>query len=232
MKKVLITGCNRGLGKEVALQLAKKGFMLIATARKRKEGKKAVEELKKESGNEHIHFVELDVSSSRDMHTIIQELRSLGIHDLDVMINNAGVFIDKENATTVSKTALEKTFETNFYGPLTLSQKLLPLLKKSNDGRIINVSSGMGALNGMEGGHAAYRISKSALNSFTVILAAELKNENIKVVSVCPGWVKTDMGGSQAERQIQEGAYSISQLAWKEDLQSANFYRDGKIIAW
>jgi NAD(P)-dependent dehydrogenase (short-subunit alcohol dehydrogenase family) len=124
------------------------------------------------------------------------------------------------------------TFETNTLGPLQLSQTLVPLLKRSRAGRIVNMSSGMGALSDMSGGYAAYRISKAALNAVTGILAAELRGA-IAVNSMCPGWVRTDMGGANAERDVSQGADTAVWLALEapQDL-SGKFLRDRKIIPW
>jgi NAD(P)-dependent dehydrogenase (short-subunit alcohol dehydrogenase family) len=228
---ILITGASRGLGKEVARQLAMKGHTLLLTARSKKAGKKTRDELIKLSGNQNIYFYELDVTSSRHLHTIAQEIKVKFDH-LDVLINNAGILINSDDSSSVSKEIMEKTMQTNFYGPLLLTQKLLPFLKAAEAARIIHVSSGMGSLSDMGPGHTAYRISKTALNGLTATMAEDLKEEGIKVVSVCPGWVQTDMGGSNAPRKLEEGGLSISQLAWKEDLESGKFYRDGRIITW
>jgi len=231
MKTVLITGANRGLGLEVARQLAVKKFSVILTSRKYKNAKSAAELLIKKTGNTQIFPYELDMTSSRDLHTLPQELTQRFDH-IDVLINNAGVLLNDQDCAEVSMDILEKTMAVNFFGPVLLSQKLLPMIKKSNDGRIINVSSGMGSLSESAPGHAAYRMSKSALNGFTAALAADLSQFGIKVVSVCPGRVKTDMGGPNAIRDIETGAFSISQLAWKDGIESGKFYRDGRIINW
>lgn len=230
-KVVFITGGNRGLGKEVARQLALKSFHILLSARDYKKAKKTAEEITKQTGNENIFPFKMDLTSSRDFHTIATEVMAY-IEHIDVLINNAGVLMNADSIEKLSRETLEKTMESNFYGPLFLTQKLLPLIKKSKDGRIINVSSGMGSLDSMEAGHAAYRISKTSLNGFTATLAAELEKDKIKVMSVCPGWVQTDMGGKDAIRNIETGGKSISQLAWKDGLESGKFYRDGRIISW
>ena len=231
MKTVMITGANRGLGKEVARQLAQKGFRVLMTGRDRKKLKKAAKEVKESTGHSDIHIFELDMTSPQHLHTIASKVAAK-TGQLDVLINNAGIFIDSQDSTNVSRVALEQTLDTNFYGPVRLTQEMLPLLRKGKNARIINVSSGMGALTNMGRGHAAYRISKTALNGFTTNLAADLCDEHILVVAVCPGWVKTDMGGANADRDIEMGGASISQLAWKDNLETGRFYRDGRIIAW
>jgi NAD(P)-dependent dehydrogenase (short-subunit alcohol dehydrogenase family) len=230
-KVVFITGANRGLGKEVARQLALKSFHVLLSAREYKKAKKAAEFIIKQTGNKNIIPFKMDLTSSRDLHTIATEIKNKFEH-IDVLINNAGVLLNADPIENLSRDILEKTMESNFYGPLLLTQKLLPLIKKSKDGRVINVSSGMGSLDSMDAGHAAYRISKTSLNGFTATLAAELEKDKIKVMSVCPGWVQTDMGGKDAIREIETGGKSISQLAWKDGLESGKFYRDGRIISW
>jgi len=231
MKTILITGANRGLGLGVALQLAKKDFTIILTSRKHKYAKSAADSIIHKSGNKNVYPFELDLNSSRDLYILPQQIMQQFEH-IDVLINNAGVLLNDQDCTEVSQDILDKTMAVNFFGPVLLSQKLLPMIKKSNDGRIINVSSGMGSLSESAPGHAAYRMSKSALNGFTAALAADLSQFGIKVVSVCPGWVKTDMGGPNAIRDIETGAFSISQLAWKDGIESGKFYRDGRIINW
>jgi NAD(P)-dependent dehydrogenase (short-subunit alcohol dehydrogenase family) len=123
--------------------------------------------------------------------------------------------------------------DTNTLGPVRLVQVLLPLLKKSRGGRIVNMSSGMGALNEMEGGYAAYRISKTALNALTSILGAELAEHHIAVNSMCPGWVRTDMGGANADRDVSEGADTAVWLSLDAPQALAGkFYRDRQVIPW
>jgi NAD(P)-dependent dehydrogenase (short-subunit alcohol dehydrogenase family) len=152
---------------------------------------------------------------------------------LDVLINNAGIISDDESSgLEVKPSTVRTTLETNTLAPLQLSQTLVPLLKRSRAGRIVNMSSGMGSLSGMEGGYAAYRISKAALNAVTGILAAELRG-TVAVNSMCPGWVRTDMGGANAERDVSQGADTAVWLALDapHDL-SGKFLRDRKVIAW
>ena len=149
------------------------------------------------------------------------------------MVNNAGI-ITKEEASglEVKLAAVRETLETNTLAPLHLSQALVPLLKRSKAGRIVNISSGMGQLSDMEGGYAAYRISKTALNAVTAILAAELRGA-VAVNAVCPGWVKTDMGGKNAEREVSQGAAGAVWLALDApQVFTGNFTRDGKEIPW
>jgi NAD(P)-dependent dehydrogenase (short-subunit alcohol dehydrogenase family) len=154
---------------------------------------------------------------------------------VDVLVNNAGIFLD-DLAASASTTDLKKvleTFQTNTLGPLLLCQKLVPLMVKNGFGRVVNVSSGMGQLGDMEGGSPAYRISKTALNAVTRIFAAESAGSDVLVNSVCPGWVRTDMGGSNAHRSVEKGAETIVWAATSPALKtSGGFYRDKEPIFW
>jgi NAD(P)-dependent dehydrogenase (short-subunit alcohol dehydrogenase family) len=145
---------------------------------------------------------------------------------VDVLVNNAAIMGDK-NMLEFDLEQMRNVLETNFWGAVTLTKHLFPLLKKSDDARIINVSSGMGEMSGMQsGGYAAYRMSKWMLNGFTMLLVGELGRNKIKVYSMCPGWVRTDMGGAGATRSVQQGADTAVWLAAGENIPSGRFYRD------
>jgi NAD(P)-dependent dehydrogenase (short-subunit alcohol dehydrogenase family) len=208
MKKIaLITGASKGLGFETALQLGKKGFTVIV---------KDIDAL----------GVQLDVNSSKDINSLVSFLTER-FGKLDVLVNNAGVqldfpgFMPGNSTETISMEILKQTFETNFFAPIALTQKLLPLLKKSDAGRIVNVSSIMGslALHADAGSPIygikllAYNSSKTALNQFTLHLAEALKDTLIKVNSAHPGWVKTDLGGEYAPMSIEDGVKTIVDLS-------------------
>jgi NAD(P)-dependent dehydrogenase (short-subunit alcohol dehydrogenase family) len=226
----VVTGGNRGIGFEICRQLAGRGAQVVLTARQARAGEEAVKRLAAQKLS--VQFHPLDVTRPRDAvawHDHLQ--RAFG--RLDVLINNAGVFLKEDGpALDVKLDTVRATLETNTLAPLYLSQALVPLLQRSRNARIINVSSGMGALSDMEGGYAAYRISKTALNAVTTILAAELRGA-VAVNAVCPGWVKTDMGGANAEREVSQGAGGIVWLALDapQDL-TGQFVRDRKIIPW
>src|SRR5262249_35348628 len=153
---------------------------------------------------------------------------------LDTLINNAGIIPDSDSEVLrVELTTVRAALETNTLAPCRLSQALAASLRKSKSGRIINISSGMGALSGMGSDHAAYRLSKTALNAVTAMLAAALAGENIAVNSVCPGWVKTDMGGPNAERDVAQGADTPVWLALDApQALTGKFVRDRKVINW
>jgi NAD(P)-dependent dehydrogenase (short-subunit alcohol dehydrogenase family) len=229
--RILVTGANRGLGREVVRQLAEAGHDVIMTSRNPQRGRVALEEVKAETANSKISQIILDVSNMNSVDRLFSQVSAL-YNSLDVLINNAGILPNSSNSSTVSLESLKSAMDTNVYGALQVTQSLLPLLKKSNNARIINVSSGMGALENMGGGHAAYRMSKTALNSLTAMMAVDLSPFNIKVFAVCPGWVRTDMGGMEAPRSLEAGAQSITYLVTALDAVSGKFYRDGDIIPW
>ncbi|HEY4273180.1 MAG TPA: SDR family NAD(P)-dependent oxidoreductase [Candidatus Udaeobacter sp.] len=230
MKTTLITGANKGIGREVARQLAGKGFHVFVGARNAKAGRKAAEEIEKESGK--ATFLEIDVADSNSVTTAAREF-SKTADRLDVLVNNAGIIVDGDDSILkISDELLRKTLETNTLGALRVTRAFLPALTNSNAPRVINVSSGGGQLTGGADGWApAYRISKTALNGVTSQLATALPK--VAVNSVCPGWVRTDMGGENASRSVEEGADTIVWLASEapQDL-TGKFLRDRKEIPW
>ncbi|HCK81669.1 MAG TPA: SDR family oxidoreductase [Candidatus Competibacter sp.] len=234
----VVSGANRGLGLETVRQLAKRDIRVILTSRNAGKGEMAVEKLLAEGLDVLFHALDVTAENS------VAELGAF-IHSrcgrVDILVNNAGVSLDSHGAEetggasvfNASLKTLSATLQTNLYGPLLLAQELVPLMKQQHYGRIVNVSSGLGQLSEMEGKTPAYRISKTALNALTRILAAETQGFNILVNSVCPGWVRTDMGGPGAERTIEQGA---SGIVWAATLPeggpSGGFFRDGQPIAW
>jgi NAD(P)-dependent dehydrogenase (short-subunit alcohol dehydrogenase family) len=228
---IVVTGANRGIGFEIVRQLARAGATTVLTARQADAGSAAVAKLARDGL--HVDFHTLDVTDARGLGALADWVDSRFGH-LDALVNNAGILTDQDGSgLNVSAEAVQKTFETNTLGPLRVAQALIPLLRKSTSGRIINLSSGMGSLNDMEGGYAAYRISKAALNAVTRILAAELAGAKIAVNSMCPGWVKTDMGGRNAEREVAQGAETAVWLALEApQTLTGKFVRDKKVIPW
>ena len=230
MKTALITGANKGIGHEVARQLAAKGFHVFVSARNAKAGRKAAQEIAKQGGK--ATFLEIDVTENDSVTSAAREFSNIENH-LDVLVNNAGVIVDGDNAVLeITDDLFRKTLETNTLGPLRVTRAFVPLLRKSKAPRVINVSSGGGQLTGGADGWApAYCISKTALNGVTVQLAAALPD--FAVNSVCPGWVRTEMGGENASRSVEEGADTIVWLASEapQDL-SCKFLRDRKEIPW
>ncbi len=227
MKTIIVTGGNRGIGKEIVRQLAQLGHQVILTTRDLDKGREVLKELESEN---QVSIEQLDVSSFQSIDQFVASIESK-YEKVDVLINNAGIYIDGKDLTyNIDLNKLEQTLQTNLYGPIALSKGLVPLLQKSNDPRIINVSSGMGATTDIAGGYPSYRISKAALNAFTINLAAELRD--FKINAVCPGWVQTDMGGSSATRPVEKGAETPVWLALDDQVTTGKFWRDKQIIPW
>ncbi len=240
-KVALITGANKGLGYEMARQLAQSGVTVVLAARDQVKGEAAAQKLKQEGLD--VQFLELDVTKKEDC-TKAAAFLEQKFGRLDILINNAGVSADGLAGTSVSATteqSLQRTFETNFFAPIALTQVLLPLLKKSEAGRIVNMSSILGSqtLHAEAGSPIydfkalSYDASKAALNSFTIHLAYELKDTKIKVNSAHPGWVKTDMGTDAAPMEIPEGGKTGVALALlDENGPSGGFFHMGERLPW
>jgi NAD(P)-dependent dehydrogenase (short-subunit alcohol dehydrogenase family) len=228
-KVIVVTGANRGIGYEIARQLAKSGHEVIITARDANKGKQAGEKLASQGWK--TRFIQLDVTKTADIQNLRDCIEEHFGH-LDVLINNAGILQGKENTLKVSRDSVQKHLDTNFLGPLILSQQMIPLLKKSEDGRIINFSTSMARLSAPGPGTAAYRFSKVAINGLTAMMAADLVESNIKVNSVDPGWVQTEMGGAGANRSVSEGADTAVWLATSPNIPTGKFFRDRKELEW
>ncbi|HEY8836054.1 MAG TPA: SDR family oxidoreductase [Chthoniobacterales bacterium] len=228
-KTALVTGANKGIGFEVARQLARQGFRVFLGVRNAKAGREAAEKLKSEGD---IVFLEIDVSNEKSIRTAAEEFARQGDR-LDVLVNNAGILADEDKgALTITSEIFETTLRTNTLGPWLVAQAFAPLLKKSREPRIVNVSSSGGQLeDGADGWAPGYCVSKTALNGVTVQLAAALPK--FAVNSVCPGWVRTEMGGENATRSVGEGAATIVWLATDapHDL-TGKFVKDRKVIPW
>lgn len=226
-KIALVTGANRGIGFQVATDLTERGFLVLLGCRDPENGEKSAKFLRSKGGK--VDVIPLDMSDTRSIEGAAMLIkRQYG--RVDVLVNNAGILKDKAGTITDTPILLA-TLTTNTIGPFLLTQKIAPLMPKS--GRVINVSSGMGQLSEMGGGYAAYRISKTGLNAVTKVFAAELREAGILVNSVCPGWVKTDMGGEGADRSLKKGAETIVWLATEPGLKkSGSFFRDKTEIPW
>ena len=224
----LVTGANKGIGLEVVRELAARGWRVFLTGRSLPSVRKSASPL-----GPSVIPVPLDVTSRISIEAAFS-IVSQAVHHLDVLINNAGILDhDEKSIFDLKPPQLRRMFETNTIGALLVSQTFLPLLRKSSAGRIINVSSGAGQLSDMGTWAPAYSISKTALNGVTGQLAAALAASNIAVNSVCPGWVKTDMGGGDAPRSVEQGADTIVWLA-TESPQSMTglFIKDRTPIPW
>ena len=240
-KVALITGANKGLGYEMASQLAKSGVTVVLAARDKAKGEAATEKLKKEGLD--VRFLKLDVTNKKDYAEAAAYLEK-NFGKLDILINNAGISADGLAGTSASATteqSLQDTFATNFFAPIALTRALLPLLRKSEAGRIVNMSSILGS----QTLHAdpnspiynfkslSYDASKAALNSFTIHLAHELKDTKIKVNSAHPGWVKTDMGTDAAPMELPEGGKTGVALALLDESgPTGGFFHLGQPLPW
>jgi NAD(P)-dependent dehydrogenase (short-subunit alcohol dehydrogenase family) len=228
----VVTGANRGIGFETSRQLAKLGIHVVLTARSAAKAAGACQKLKDEGLNVAYHACDVtDVTAVQ----ILRDFIKKNYGAADILVNNAGVMLDPNggSASEMSPDVLHNTMATNVYGPAMLCRALVPLMKEKAYGRIVNVSSGLGQLSESGRGTPAYRVSKAALNSFTRTLAAELADTNILVNSMCPGWVKSDMGGPSAPRTLEQGADTAVWLATLTDNgPRSGFFRDRLSIAW
>jgi NAD(P)-dependent dehydrogenase (short-subunit alcohol dehydrogenase family) len=225
----LVSGGNRGLGLEVARRLDEDEYTVVVGSRDLAKGREAAEEL-----GELAYAGRLDVADPESIERCLTEIEER-YGRLDVLVNNAGIEGGgwRTNAADVDLDEVRHTLETNLFGAWRLTQAALPLMRRNRYGRIVNLSSGMGQLSDM-GGHApAYRLSKTGLNALTRMLTAELEGENILVNSCCPGWVRTDMGGPNATRSVEEGGDTPYWLATLPDEgPRGGFFRNRKPIPW
>ncbi|MGZ3772484.1 MAG: SDR family NAD(P)-dependent oxidoreductase [Pseudobdellovibrionaceae bacterium] len=236
MKKIaIVTGASRGLGLGISEALAQRGFKVIMAMRNPDKAQKQINTLKVKDLD--VVPMKLDVSQEKSINDFVEQIRKeYGF--VDVLVNNAGIMIDSEDGgnSSVLKTkaaTIQKTFATNTLGPFLLTQKIFPLMKQEGYGRIVNVSSGMSRLSEPQSAYAAYRISKTALNMVTNIFATEVQGADICVNSVSPGWVRTDMGGPNADRTIEQG---IKGILWAATLPkggpNGGFFQDGEMVHW
>jgi NAD(P)-dependent dehydrogenase (short-subunit alcohol dehydrogenase family) len=242
VKVALITGANKGLGLETGRQLGKLGYTVLLGSRDALKGEVAARQLRDDGVDARV--VKLDVVKQGDIDAAAAMIES-EFGKLDVLVNNAGVMIEKGwTKNTTSETTMENlraTFEANLFAVFAVTKAMLPLLKKSDAGRIVNVSSILGSvsLQGTKGSPTystklfAYNASKAALNVLTISLAHELRGTKVKVNSAHPGWVKTDLGGSAAPMNVVDGAKTEVELATiGEDGPTGGFFHMGNEIAW
>ena len=229
-KVILITGSNKGIGYEIAKQCSKRGFYVIISGRDETRLKGALENLKKETLN--ADSLLMDVSNPESIENASKQFSSKKLK-IDVLINNAGISFNGDTKLIKNDiNILNKTISTNSYGPLIVTKTFLPFIQ--SPGRIIMISSSGGIMNGgVPGWSPAYCISKTLLNAITKQLAHELMNKNISVNAVCPGWVRTDLGGAGASRSVEKGAETPVWLSSEasQDL-TGLFLRDKKPISW
>ena len=244
-KIAFVTGGNRGIGFQTALDLKDSGAKVVIGSRGRAEGEKAVEKLR--AAGVDADVLQFDVKNPAD-HKAAHDYFDSNFGRLDILVNNAGIAAGKfpgtgpeHSASDVPLDVLHRVFETNFFAQVALTRTLLPLIRKSPAGRIVNLSSILGSLNLHADPkspiyHAksfAYDASKTALNAFTVHLAYELRGTKIKVNSAHPGWVKTDMGGEQAPMELSEGAKtSVALATLPDDGPSGGYFHLGERLPW
>jgi NAD(P)-dependent dehydrogenase (short-subunit alcohol dehydrogenase family) len=230
-RTALVTGANRGIGLEAARQLGRAGLRVVVTARDVGAAVETAERLRGE-GLDVLHG-HLDVSEPGGVDLLAARLADDGVH-VDALVNNAGVLLDEGgSALDITDDLLRDTLEVNFFGPLRTSRAFLPGMVERGYGRVVNVSSGAGQIADMTSYSPAYSISKAALNALTRQLALAVPSEEVKVNSVCPGWVRTDMGGPSAPRSAEDAVDTIVWLATlPEDGPTNGFFRDRRPISW
>lgn len=231
-KVAIVTGGNRGIGREIARQLARQQVHVVIGSRDPAKGEKAAAEMKSE-GLE-VASLPLDVIDTKSVRRFVEQVeKKFGAPG--ILVNNAGVFPESYEAkvTEVPTSVWRETLETNLFGAVRMCREVVPLMQRLKYGRIVNISSGMGQMHKMGAGSPAYRVSKAALNALTITLAAEVAGEGILVNSMSPGWVRTDMGGDEAPRSVEEGAETAVWLALlPSNGPSGQFFRDRKPIPW
>ena len=228
MKNIFITGGNRGIGKGL-VEIFSENSKVFFSARDEHKAKSVIDSI----GNENIDYVIMDVADERKVLNGTESLKEK-TDSIDILINNAGILIPglkhKIDAVETDDESILKTFNINTVGVLRVCRAVLPMMQSTS--RIINISSGMGQMEGMATGSIAYRLSKSALNALTIVLSQELSSKDIKVNAICPGWVQTDMGGYEATLTVKESVESIKKFALSDDFPNGKFLRHGEILPW
>ena len=228
MKNIFITGGNRGIGKGLVEEFSKDNNVIFS-ARSKEKAQLIIDTL----GVENIKYVIMDVGDSESVQKGVKNLKSR-ISSVDVLINNAGILIPglkhKIDAIDTDNDSIMETFNINTVGALRVCKALIPLMPPKS--KIINISSGMGQMEGMGTGSLAYRLSKSALNVLTIVLSQELMAKSIKVNAICPGWVQTDMGGYEASLTVKESAESIKKFTLSDNFPNGKFLRHGEELVW
>jgi NAD(P)-dependent dehydrogenase (short-subunit alcohol dehydrogenase family) len=229
LRTALVTGGNRGIGKEVCRQLVQRDVHVVLASRSLTAGEEAAHELR-DKGHESITVMTLDVSSQASVMACATELSKRGI-GIDVLVNNAAVCPDG-GLLDIEDETIEVALRTNLAGPFWLVRAFVPAMVRTGYGRVVNVSSGWGSFAGQLGGPVGYSATKAALNALTVKLAQEVSGD-LKVNAVCPGWVRTRMGGAGATRTVEKGAETIVWLATlNADGPNGGFFRDKQSIPW
>lgn len=231
----LVTGANRGIGLEIVRQLAQAGLRTVLAARDATKGRAAADGLARDGFK--VATVVLDVTDEASVAAAVRACEQM-VGTIDVLVNNAGIMIDgpkgpSASALELNSEILRRTFDVNLEGPLRTIKAIVPGMRTRGYGRVVNVSSTAGQMAGMGAGFPGYRMSKAALNALTRIVAGEMGAGNIKINAMCPGWVRTDMGGPKADRSVAEGADTAFWLATlPDDGPSGGFFQDRRPHAW
>lgn len=238
-KIALITGANKGLGFETARQLAKQNIKVLIGARDETRGREAAEKLRNEGFD--AEFVHVDVTDEKTIEAAAKYVEE-NFGKLDILVNNAGIANEYGLAPgEINLELIRQTFDTNFFGVIAVTKAFLPLIKKSESGRIVNVSSGLGSLTLHSDPNSpyydikplAYNTSKTALNMFTVILAHDLKDTKIKVNSADPGYTATDLNHNSGPKTVEQGASIIFDLATlPDDGATGGYFDDQGVVPW
>jgi NAD(P)-dependent dehydrogenase (short-subunit alcohol dehydrogenase family) len=224
----LVSGGNRGIGLEVCHQLAQRGIMVVMGSRDAEQGREAAAGLP-----EGVVVHQLDVADPESVDRLARSVEE-EFGQLDILVNNAAISNDEgQSGADADLDRVKGALEANLFGAWRLCEVAIPMMRRNGYGRIVNVSTGLASLEDMGGGSPGYRVSKTALNVLTRILASELRGSGILVNAVNPGWVQTDMGGSSATRTVEEGAEA---LVWAATLPNngpnGGFFRDREPVAW
>ena len=224
----MVSGSSRGIGHEVARQLAERGHRVIVTSRNAGAAAKAAAAIG-ESAISHA----LDASDPKSIDSIARFVEK-EIGSLDILVNNAAILLDEgKSIVDVEPREFEETWRVNTLGPFLMTSRFAPLLRQSKHGRVVNVSSGAGQLSSMSSYAPSYSTSKAALNAITILFANALRGAGVLVNCADPGWVRTDMGGRAAPRSVEEGADTIVWLATLPDRgPTGGFFHDRKKIVW
>jgi NAD(P)-dependent dehydrogenase (short-subunit alcohol dehydrogenase family) len=223
----LVSGGNRGIGLEVCRQLAERSYTVVMGSRDEEQGTAVAAGLP-----DGVIVRQLDVADPESVDRLSRSIEEFG--RLDILVNNAGISNDEgQRGVDADLDRVKESLEANLFGAWRLCEMAIPLMRRNGYGRIVNVSTGLAALEDMGGGSPGYRVSKTALNALTRILASELRGSGILVNAVNPGWVQTDMGGSGATRSVEEGAEA---LVWAATLPNSGptggFFQDRRPVPW
>ncbi len=231
-KVAVVTGGSRGIGFEICHQLGLMGYHVVFTSRTAALGEKALSDL--HHFGIHADYFTADAGNEADCKVFADWLATITSR-VDLLVNNAGVFLDTQDHAPLLECGTDRlldTFSTNLFGAVYMTRLLVPLLEKSSDGQIINVSSMLGQLDTMHSGFPAYRLSKLALNGTTKIFAEELASHNIRINSICPGWCRTELGSQEAPKSAAEGASEIVWLATDKSKVTGKFFNNRSVVDW